>query len=433
MYRFINLSNTNSIILFCVTLFIMILMVGLFFIKKIRKTFWFSIIPFIVALTYAITLSIVFNSWKMEAQKLQQNQLPLYEIVQFLNSINLLFVSSFIFISIIYMFGHTILSSYRMMRNKTIYNKIWFKKILKNIFLVGIFILFNYIFYFLKIDQFDSEYMFSANWTKYNNLFSHYSYLSFTAHNLYNFFGKWYLAVSVISLYIIGYIIGVILYYVKKQRFIIVLSIINKKLPLYIVATSAMATFTMTSEILLKSFGGLFYHMLLVTFVFLLIIITIFVYILIKNRKLGAKKVALNTTKILFNTAERKNYLNYLIRHDIESEAYNFKNTIVSVIMIGFLAFANMYGNGSIFNKWYVYLTVFISLIIKSGLVYNWTTNTSILKWSSITGVITIKPGAQTGAIGLVFTYAEKIIYHILSYDEYLTLLRENQTQSNRN
>lgn len=424
-----TISNYQSWIIIVTIVIVGILICVANQFKKIKNIKYIALVPFLISIIFAVILSIVYNSWKIDKNITNDNR-AFYESIQALSVVNFLFLNVFIIASVIYMFLHSIKSGYYLFLYKLIAKKEWYISLFKNTMLIIIFICFNGLFYLFNLTMFDSNLMYASQFQFFNDLIGESSLLAAT-HTIYNFFGNWYFSVGVLSLYLIGFFIGFTLYRLKSENIIKYIINLDKFIPQMITSLGWVTLFTMALEISLKSFFGLLWHFFVVGIIYSIVIVVLFIYMIIRHHKLGIKKTTKEYLRSYFVKEEKVKYMNYLVNKRLYSNAFNYKNTVASVIMIGFLAFSNNYLDGLIFKQWWVYVSIFVTLFIKSGFVYGLKTNTSVIKWSSVAGVVTIKPGAQTGAIGPIWTLAESLLFHIFCYNEYLTLRTKNNKNEN--
>ncbi|MDJ1646348.1 hypothetical protein [Mycoplasma phocimorsus] len=348
----------------------------------------------------AVIISFLISFYFLEFKLIDSSSIQLFRLINYISSTNTFIISIFLFLSFIYVILAIITSTFSMFKTRAIISSKWIKILINNFIFIIISIITLLFVYLLRPRAFDSFYMHvssnnifiqKANFS--NNILLIINYLT----SFYKLIEMWQTSVFILFAYLFSILIGYVIYKLNNEKIYSRLKTTSINITQFNIIFIYFAGYLSIIEICLKSFLGFIWRTFTLIFAFIIILLFLKLIAVVFYKKFIKlnKELKLNT--------DAKNI-------GIIPKITLYKNTIFIILTVGFLMLCNWENEAAIFTRWYIYLTLIISLILTSGIYLEKEIELSLVRYGNINSVINITNGPTTASFSFIFSLFDNLI-----------------------
>ncbi|MDJ1646044.1 hypothetical protein QLQ80_03065 [Mycoplasma sp. M5725] len=363
---------------------------------KFKKNLLAQGICFFSAVIISFLISFYFSEFKL----IDSSSIQLFRLINYISSMNTFIISIFLFLSFIYVILVIITSTFSMFKTRAVISSKWIKILINNFIFIIISIITLLFVYLLRPRAFDSFYMHvssnnifiqKANFS--NNILLIINYLT----SFYKLIEMWQTSVFILFAYLFSILIGYVIYKLNNEKIYSRLKTTSINITQFNIIFIYFAGYLSIIEICLKSFLGFIWRTFTLIFAFIIILLFLKLIAVVFYKKFIKlnKELKLNT--------DAKNI-------GIIPKITLYKNTIFIILTVGFLMLCNWENEAAIFTRWYIYLTLIISLILTSGIYLEKEIELSLVRYGNINSVINITNGSTTASFSFIFSLFDNLI-----------------------
>ncbi|MDJ1647087.1 hypothetical protein [Mycoplasma phocimorsus] len=363
---------------------------------KFKKNLLAQGICFFSAVIISFLISFYFSEFKL----IDSSSIQLFRLINYISSTNTFIISIFLFLSFIYVILVIITSTFSMFKTRAVIGSKWIKILINNFIFIIISIITLLFVYLLRPRAFDSFYMHvssnnifiqKANFS--NNILLIINYLT----SFYKLIEMWQTSVFILFAYLFSILIGYVIYKLNNEKIYSRLKTTSINITQFNIIFIYFAGYLSIIEICLKSFLGFIWRTFTLIFAFIIILLFLKLIAVVFYKKFIKlnKELKLNT--------DAKNI-------GIIPKITLYKNTIFIILTVGFLMLCNWENEAAIFTRWYIYLTLIISLILTSGIYLEKEIELSLVRYGNINSVINITNGSTTASFSFIFSLFDNLI-----------------------